>query len=115
MMARTPAPPASVPPRRNLTPREFGQLQHLVARLPPTWIATRRRRRLLFLALAAPGFFAFFSTIYHRSFFVMIAGLLLFSGALAFRLVSEPLFARAEASELLPAPFPPTRMEDPGA
>ena len=85
---------------------EFDRLRPLVARLPAAWIASGRRRRLLFLALSAPGFFAFFGTIYHRSFWVMIAGLVLFLGAAAFRLRTEPLFARAEAADLLPSPLP---------
>lgn len=62
-----------------------------------------RNRRLLFLALAAPGFFAVFGTIYHHQFFVMVAGFVLFGAAVLFRSRTEPLFERAEAADLWPA------------
>lgn len=89
-----------------LAGRELDRLGRLVTMLPVTWIASRRRRRLLFLALSAPGFFAFFGTNYHRNFFAMFAGLVLFLGAVVFRLRTEPLFVRAEAADLLPRPLP---------
>lgn len=100
-----------------LTGRELGRLGRLVTMLPAAWIASRRRRRLLFLALSAPGFFAVFGTSYHRNFFVMAAGLVLFLAAAVFRLRTEPLLVRAEAADLLPRPLPrpDTRKESPHA
>ena len=70
----------------------------LVGRLPAPWTATRRRRRLLFLALAAPGFFAVFATPLHRNFFLMLAGFLLFAAAAVFHVRTEPLFEAAAVS-----------------
>jgi hypothetical protein len=67
----------------------------LIGRLPARWTATRRRRRLLFLALAAPGFFAVFTTPLHRNFFLMLAGFLLFAAAAVFHARTEPLFETA--------------------
>ncbi|MEW5688167.1 MAG: hypothetical protein AB1942_24885 [Pseudomonadota bacterium] len=100
-----------------LTGRDLDRLGWLVTLLPAAWIASRRRRRLLFLALSAPGFVAFFGTTYHRNFFVMAAGLALFLAASVFRLRTEPLFVRAEAADLLPCPLPRpnTRKEKPHA
>jgi hypothetical protein len=74
----------------------------LVGRLPEPWTATRRRRRLLFLALAAPGFFAVFATPLHRNFFLMIAGFLLFAAAAVFHARTEPLFEAAAVSDPQP-------------
>jgi hypothetical protein len=89
-----------------LTPAQFAVLSKLSAHLPARWVATRRRRRFLFLALAAPGFFTVFATPLHRQFFLMIVGLLLFGAATLFRVLSESLFLRADAAELWP--FPPS-------
>ena len=81
------------------------------------WAASRRRRRLLFLALAAPGFFAVFATPLHHSLFVMFAGGVLFGAAALFRARTEPSFERtypANAS-LGPAPSTPKPTEFPHA
>ena len=74
----------------------------LVGWLPARWTATRRRRRLLFLALAAPGFFAVFATPLHRNFFLMLAGFLLFAAAAVFHARTEPLFEAAAVSDPQP-------------
>jgi hypothetical protein len=95
-----------------LTEREFALLSTLTGRLPARWIGTRRNRRLLFLALAAPGFFAVFGTIYHHSFFVMLAGFVLFGAAVLFRKRTEPIFERAEAADLWPSPDLASAPED---
>jgi len=70
----------------------------IATRLPQAWVSTRRRRRLLFLALAAPGFFAVFSTSLHRNLFVALVGFVLFGAAVVFRLRSEPLFEAASGA-----------------
>lgn len=72
---------------------------------------TPRRRRLLFLALAAPGFIGVFSTPLHQNLALLVAGALLFAAAVLFRGRSEPLLARAEAAGL----WPPTLKEGPHA
>ena len=101
--------PASVPADPPaLTAAQFAALSLLTARLPARWIATRRRRRLFFLALAAPGFLAVFGTPLHRQFLLMIAGFLLFGAAIVFRVLTEPLFERADAAALWPSPFSST-------
>ncbi|HVY34459.1 MAG TPA: hypothetical protein VG960_08555 [Caulobacteraceae bacterium] len=82
--------------------REFADLQRWARRLG-YWGARPRRRRLLFLALAAPGFAAVFATPLHRNLFVLVLGALLFAAACAFRARTEPLFTRAEAAALWPA------------
>ena len=91
-----------------LTQAEFAALSQLAARLPARWIATPRRRRFLFLALAAPGFFAVFGTAFHRQLWLMVVGLLLFGAAVLFRIRTEPLFVRADAADLWPSPSRPT-------
>jgi hypothetical protein len=78
----------------------------LVGRIPGRWTATRRRRRLLFLALAAPGFFAVFATPLHRNFFLMLAGFLLFAAAAVFHIRTEPLFEAAAVTGPQPAADP---------
>ena len=70
----------------------------MVARLPQAWVSTRRRRRLLFLALAAPGFFAVFSTSLHRNLLAALVGFLLFAAAVVFRFRTEPLFEAASGA-----------------
>ena len=82
-----------------LYPHPLGLVARIAARLPGAWVSTRRRRRLLFLALAAPGFFAVFSTSLHRNLFVALLGLLLFGAAVVFRLRTEPLFEAASGAE----------------
>ncbi len=93
---------AALTDRPDLTPRRVAAFSLLMRRLPAGWIRTVCRRRSLFLVLAAPGYLAFFGTIFHRNFFVLLAGLGLFAAALAFRAWSEPLFTRTGASDLRP-------------
>lgn len=88
-----------------LTPAEFRRLARLSARLPLTWIATPRRRRLLVVALAAPGFLLLWTTPLHRNLGLLVAGLILFLAALLFRRVTERVFVRAEAADLWPPPL----------
>ena len=95
-----------------LNAREFALFSQLTSRLPARWLATRRNRRLLFLALAAPGFFAVFGTIYHHTFWVMVAGFFLFGAAVLFRSRTEPLFERAVAADLWPSPEVASAPED---
>jgi hypothetical protein len=90
-----PAPPSAV---------ELAGLGRFAGALPVRWTASRRRRRLLFLALAAPGFWAVFATPAHQSFRLLGLGLLHFAAAVLFRRLSEPVFARAEAAALWPPP-----------
>ena len=94
----------------SLSPTEFAGLQAL-ARLFGPWARSRRRRRLLFLALAAPGFFAVFSTPLHQNLAILVTGLLMFAAACAFRARTEPVFVRAEAAALWPPSPPPPRPE----
>ena len=81
-----------------LHPHRLDLVARLGARLPQAWVSTRRRRRLLFLALAAPGFFAVFSTSLHRNLFVALLGFLLFAAAVVFRLRTEPQFEAASGA-----------------
>ena len=85
-----------------------GLFAWMASRLPAPWVATRRRRRLLFLALAAPGFFAVFGTALHRNLFVAVLGLVLFGAAALFRLRTEPLFEPASTPAADPNPHPST-------
>ena len=89
-----------------LTPAEFDRLAGLSRRLPLRWTASPRRRRLLLLALAAPGFFAVFTTPVHQNLLVLVLGLLAFAAAMLFRSRTERFFRRAETAELWP-PAPP--------
>ena len=94
-----------------LSSLDLARLAWLARRLPLAWI-NRRRRRLLFLGLAAPGFFAVFGTTLHHNFFVMLAGFILFAAAVIFRMRTEPLFERATAAGLWPLPhsaIPPAK------
>ena len=102
----------SVAPMTSLSAAEFADLRALV-RLFGSWVRSRRRRRLLFLALAAPGFFAVFATPLHQNLAVLTTGFLMFAAACAFRARTEPLFARAEAAALWPPNLPPHRPETP--
>jgi hypothetical protein len=90
-----------------LSASEFARLRWLTARLPAAWTASRRRRRLLFLGLAAPGFLCVFATPLHQSLAVLLAGFLLFGAACGFRARTERLFVRAEAAAVWP-PQPPS-------
>ena len=98
-------------------PARTDVFSRVAARLPERWISSRRRRRLLFLALAAPGFFAVFATPLHHSLFHMLVGGVLFGAAVLFRARTEPLFEqtdRANAS-LGPDPSTPKTTESPHA
>ncbi|WP_372785557.1 hypothetical protein [Phenylobacterium sp.] len=77
-------------------------------RVPARWSRTRRRRRLLFLALCAPGFVAIFATPLHHNFFLLVFGIVLFAAAALFRALTEPLVERVDASgPLVTSPSPP--------
>lgn len=98
---------------RPLSGRELARLTAVTRRLPSTWLLTVRRRRLMFLGLAAPGFLAVFTTTLHHNFFVLVAGFVLFGAAVLFRALSEPLFVRAEAAEIWPPEaFSPSRQRE---
>ena len=80
----------------------------LAAWVPSRWSRTRRRRRLLFLALCAPGFVAIFATPLHHNFFLLVFGIVLFAAAALFRAQTEPLFERADAAgPQITSPSPP--------
>lgn len=102
-------------PQPALSARGAARLAWLRRHLPAPWIASRRRRRILFLALAAPGFLAVFGTTYHHNFFVMLAGFALFGAAVAFRAVSEPLFVWATGDDVLVPPLPSHPKDNPDA
>lgn len=85
-----------------LQPADFERLAHLSRRLPLRWTASPRRRRLLLLGLAAPGFVAVFTTPMHQNLLVLVLGLLAFAAALIFRRRTERVFRRAEAAALWP-------------
>ena len=87
---------------RPLTPGEFDRLGRVSVRLPLSWTRSPRRRRCLFLGLAAPGFAAVFATPLHQSLWAMIVGVLLFTAAVMFRRRTERVFVRAEAAALWP-------------
>jgi hypothetical protein len=90
-----------------LSAGEFARLRWLTARLPSAWTASRRRRRLLFLCLAAPGFAVVFATPLHQNLAVLFVGFVLFGAACLFRARTERLFVRAEATAVWP-PLPPS-------
>jgi MFS family permease len=98
---------ASAPLDPPLSAGEFARLRWLTSRLPAAWTAGRRRRRLLFLGLAAPGFLCVFATPLHQNLAVLVMGFVLFGAACAFRARTERLFVRAEAEAVWP-PLPPT-------
>jgi hypothetical protein len=85
-----------------LSAGELRRLARLGGRLPRAWTASARRRRLMLLGLAAPGFLAVAATPAHQNFFVLFAGLLAFAAAFLFRRLTEPVFVRAEAAALWP-------------
>ena len=99
-------------PSAALSASEFATLQRL-ARLSGRWGYTRRRRRLAFLGLAAPGFFAVFSTPLHQTLVVFVLGLVLLAAACVVRARTEPIFARAEAADLWPPLDPHRQLETP--
>jgi hypothetical protein len=104
--AAPPCPAALEPP---LSRPEFARLTRLAARLPAGWIVSPRRRRLLFLALAAPGFAAVFATPLHRNLALMLLGFAAFAAAWMFRRRTERVFVRAEAAALWPPTLPSNR------
>ena len=106
-----PAPPPGIAPWPVLAATEAKRLGSLCARLPPRWTRTPRRRRFLFLALAAPGFVAVFATPLHRNLLVLVAGFLLFAAAAIFRRRTEWVFAHAEAAAVWPTPLNPRSKE----
>jgi hypothetical protein len=106
---------SSASSRATMSPSAFARLAWLNRHLPGAWTASRRRRRILFLALAAPGFCAVFGTTYHHNFFVMLAGFVLFGAAVAFRAVSEPLFVQATGDDLFPTPLSSYQKDTPDA
>jgi hypothetical protein len=87
---------------RPLGVRELALLSAVSAKLPHAWILSVRRRRFLFLGMAAPGFLAVFTTTLHHNFFVLVAGFVLFGAAVLFRVLTEPVFLRAQAAEVWP-------------
>jgi hypothetical protein len=94
----TPGAPLSASELRRLS---------LAARLPLAWTASPRRRRLLLLGLAAPGFILVAATPYHQVLGLLVLGAVLFAAAFVFRGRTERVFLRAEAAELWPpASFP---------
>ena len=101
-----------------LSEGEVRRLAGLAARLPLAWIISPKRRRLLLLALAAPGFLLVAATPWHRSLGLMAVGFALFAAAFLFRRRTERVFVRAEAAARWP-PAPdsrqPTRRDDPHA
>jgi hypothetical protein len=98
-MARRPPPSPLEGP---LSPGELRRLGGLASRMPLACTATPRRRRFLFLGLAAPGFGAVFATPVHQNLAVLIAGFGLFGVACAFRRRTERVFVHAEAAALWP-------------
>jgi hypothetical protein len=70
--------------------------------MPLAWTSTPRRRRFLFLALAAPGFLAVFGAPVHQNLAVLVTGFGFFGAACLFRGRSERVFVRAEAAALWP-------------
>lgn len=99
-----------------LSATEFADLRWLTARLPAAWTASPRRRRLLFLGLAAPGFLSVFATPLHQNLAMLLAGFLLFGAACGFRARTERLFIRAEATAVWPPlPSPLSREDHPDA
>lgn len=105
-----PAPPRPLEPP--LSPAEFDRFSIVTRALPAAWLLTVRRRRLLLLALAAPGFLALTTTPIHRNLVLLTTGASLFAAAFGFRRFCEGAFVRAEAAALWP-PSPAPR-PDPG-
>jgi hypothetical protein len=85
-----------------LSPAEFRRLGGLAGRIPLACTTTVRRRRFLFLGLAAPGFLAVFGAPVHQNLAVLVAGFGLFGAACVFRGRTERVFVRAEAAALWP-------------
>ena len=95
---------------RPLSAAEFARCAVVCRWLPATWTSSARRRRLLLLAMAAPGFAALVSTPLHQSPALLAVGAALFAGALGFRRLTEAAFVHAEAAALWP-PSPTPKPE----
>jgi hypothetical protein len=91
---------------RSVRTHDAGDLRRLgwSARLLRAWTSSPRRRRLLVLGLAAPGFVLITTTPLHRTFGLLALGTVLFAAALIFRRQTEPAFVRAEAAGHWPPP-----------
>jgi len=89
------ASPGAIDERPPLAALRPGVLSRLALRPPLAWTSTRRRRRLLFLALAAPGFIAVFTTTLHRNLFIAAAGMAMFAAAVFFRRQTEAILDQA--------------------
>ena len=99
---------AAPPGRQPLIALWIKTFAGLASRVPSRWSRTRRRRRLLFLALCAPGFVATFAMPLHHNFFLLVFGIVLFAAAALFRALTEPLFERADAAgPQITSPSPP--------
>ncbi|MBN9318782.1 MAG: hypothetical protein J0I28_03725 [Caulobacterales bacterium] len=105
------SPAADPALERPLSAAEFVRLQRWTRRIG-RWTQTRRQRRLLFLALAAPGFLAVFTTGLHQQLWLLVVGLVLFGAACLFCARTERLFVRAEASAVWPPASSPRLQED---
>lgn len=99
---------ASGPPL--IRPLDFDDRSRLglSAQLPLAWTMNPRRRRLLVLGLAAPGFALITTAPLHRTFALLALGAVLFAAALIFRRRTEPAFVRAEAAGHWPPVSPPS-------
>ena len=95
--------PAAAPLVRHVDADELRRLGR-GAWLPLAWTSSPRRRRLLVLGLAAPGFVLVTATPLHRSFGLLALGAVLFAAALIFRWGTELAFVRAEAAGDWPPP-----------
>ena len=96
---------------RPLSAAEFARFAVICRWLPTAWTSSARRRRLLLLAMAAPGFAALVSTPLHQSLAALAVGAGLFVAALGFRRLTEGAFVRAEAAALWPpSPTPKPEM-----
>jgi hypothetical protein len=94
--------PHPAPLKGPLSPAELRRLGGLAGWMPLPCTATPRRRRFLFLGLAAPGFLGVFGSPLHQNLAVLIAGFGLFGAACLFRGRTERVFVHAEAAALWP-------------
>ena len=104
------APPGADRLDRPLSAAAFTRFTVVCRWLPATWTSSARRRRLLLLTMAAPGFAAVVSTPLHQSLALLAVGAALFAGALGFRRLTEGAFVRAEAAAVWP-PSPTPKPE----
>jgi hypothetical protein len=87
-------------------------ISHLTS--PASWTTTVRNRRILFLALAAPGFGCVFATPLHQNLLVLSLGAVGFLAAVAFRIRTEPRFA-GSATTMVRLVHSPCDLEHPHA